>query len=259
VNYISVTFSKQDFEIPDSWQSCDRKMQHALTGATHGVAVFLASTMDSNTSLMDWIEKWQKKFSKESKRLFFIAETAEQFEFLECSHPDLNLVYFAAKEELAEAVPDFFSQSASPVDETGLAQRPLPMIEPINPSPLPVQDNKPNESFTIEELLSAPSSQQNEIAPAQKPVVSQRRIPSQPEFQRPGWWQPPEAPIHINPLPIIDEPIIKIGAIVEIAGEYVCCSCNAKRMYIKGGRATACENPECQETRAGLRLTFDLF
>ena len=52
---------------------------------------------------------------------------------------------------------------------------------------------------------------------------------------------------------------IDVGSIIEVAGEYECCKCNFKRMYVKGDIAVKCENPECLTSLSGWRLSFDLF
>lgn len=50
-----------------------------------------------------------------------------------------------------------------------------------------------------------------------------------------------------------------VGEIVEIAGEYICQSCGATRMWMKGKTVTGCQNPECFDPSKGWKLDFDLF
>lgn len=53
--------------------------------------------------------------------------------------------------------------------------------------------------------------------------------------------------------------LINVGSTIEIAGEYECCKCKFKRMYVKGDVAIKCENPECLSSISGWELSFDLF
>ncbi len=55
------------------------------------------------------------------------------------------------------------------------------------------------------------------------------------------------------------ETFLAEGAIVDIAGEYICQSCGTTRMWMKGKTATGCLNPECFEPSKGWKLDFDLF
>lgn len=72
--------------------------------------------------------------------------------------------------------------------------------------------------------------------------------------------QPSETPLEPEGMePETPAPVIGSGSVSEIAGEYSCVSCGAKRMWFKGETISECENPECLDTNAGWQLCCDLF
>jgi len=52
---------------------------------------------------------------------------------------------------------------------------------------------------------------------------------------------------------------LSIDDIIQISGEYACLGCNVHRMFLKGDKVKPCENLECIEPSAGIKLIFELF
>ena len=70
--------------------------------------------------------------------------------------------------------------------------------------------------------------------------------------------QPETAP-DLEPEPLPDLPMVEVGAIVEISGEYACNGCGMQRTWLKGDCIEACDNVECLDSKAGWKLLCDLF
>jgi hypothetical protein len=69
----------------------------------------------------------------------------------------------------------------------------------------------------------------------------------------------PEAASVLEPeiLPVF--PVVEVGSMVEISGEYACEGCGMQRTWLKGDCIEACENVECLNSKAGWKLLCDLF
>jgi hypothetical protein len=59
-----------------------------------------------------------------------------------------------------------------------------------------------------------------------------------------------------SPVPEIE---MDVGSRVETSGEYICLGCKRSRMWLKGDVSEECDNPECQNSDAGWKLTYELF
>jgi hypothetical protein len=54
-------------------------------------------------------------------------------------------------------------------------------------------------------------------------------------------------------------PVMHCDEITKLSGEYICLSCGASRMWLKGDTVTNCDNPECLKPDQGWQLTWELF
>lgn len=70
--------------------------------------------------------------------------------------------------------------------------------------------------------------------------------------------QPETAPV-LAPEPLPDLPVVEVGSMVEISGEYACSGCGMQRTWLKGDCIEACDNVECLDSKAGWKLLCDLF
>jgi DNA segregation ATPase FtsK/SpoIIIE-like protein len=284
LEYSIISFDSADLTAQDWWTVCDRKMLRAMIEARQGAAVILAAEMGSSISLLEWIEKWQNRFSKDRKKLYLITANDEQLECLEYSHPDLNLSYFSSSEELAMAVPAVFTPpSLTPSPKVAPRVIPKTIETPVEnlQAGEPMAAGTERSDLLDEEILTEqPESPVSQTPAPPPPAVQPAQITSSPAAApdvpktAPAPQPPPPQKIPIPSIPVLapeppspaaSEPCAPsdspnaLGTRVEIAGEYVCCGCGQKRMYIKGGRFTSCENAECLHPESGWRLTFDLF
>jgi hypothetical protein len=105
-----------------------------------------------------------------------------------------------------------------------------------------------------------PTQQQvQENAATPLPVIPVIPVAAQ---QSPQAAQPvsqPETAPDLEPEPLPDLPMVEVGAIVEISGEYACNGCGMQRTWLKGDCIEACDNVECLDSKAGWKLLCDLF
>lgn len=71
--------------------------------------------------------------------------------------------------------------------------------------------------------------------------------------------QPEEAAPVSEPETLMVFPVVEVGRLVEISGEYACEGCGMQRTWLKGDCIEACDNVECLDSRAGWKLLCDLF
>lgn len=138
------------------------------------------------------------------------------------------------------AIPASQEKQNPPIDLSGQETEESRMVEIHNKTD---RDNtpNPNQGFQPKEYI------REESVDLASPQMEKKRV-SKPDSQH-----------NIQDLLSQDTQIIETGAIIELAGEYACCGCSIKRMYMKGDFAAKCQNPECQSPFAGWKLSFELF
>jgi hypothetical protein len=213
----------------------DDKLRRVLTAKNNIVALCIRPEMECSTGLLEWLEAWNTRLRNVNKKFFIVPATATQLECLEVSHPDLDLHYASSLDQLPAGEPQI-PDPEPPVSKT----------EPVIPVVVAEAGNRiAARAVAAHQATMMKQATEEPVVAAVISLASEETkavhvVPDHSDFLAPK--------VHM-----------KAGNTVRLAGEYVCSGCRISRMWLKGDKATNCENPECRNPSAGWNLTCELF
>jgi hypothetical protein len=100
MKHISISLSNEEIKSLSPYSVYDNKLRNALNGEEKYILLYLHPNLGCGTELLEWLEKWQIKFSSQKKYFIIVPGNVNQFECLEVSHPDQELKYFPNQEKV---------------------------------------------------------------------------------------------------------------------------------------------------------------
>jgi hypothetical protein len=221
VNSRIIELDEIDPDKQNVFDMCDARLEEAIDEPSKLVVLKLPQSAPSGLQLVDWLAQWQNRYIRKGKDLITVVENPHHRESLEFSHPDQNLKFCLSIDELnLPAETESIAPDEEPVGTENSTHPPAIPSAVITTTPETLQQAE--EPSRTDDTAAAPEEQDFH--------EEQRRE-----------YAPP------------------IGSVVTFSGEFVCRSCGATRMWLKGDAFSACENAECLDTNAGWKLTYELF